>query len=319
MGTGVGVAGALGGGVGGTSFAAKAFPAPATSADSGLRKVKAAAPAKSPTGTAETVTVSADSDRETIETTNAPLIESVSADADAEVPAAKVAKLKHALPNRLAVLSMATQAHRILAIDTGNTVFLSEDAGKHWKQVPAPWPGRAVKASLISIPAKDWTGYSPINGSGGLQAGVSATPGNGSLALSGQVMDRSGVIIPGVTVVVSDAAAHSIRSVRTDREGRYLFVGLLPGSYRIVAQAQGFETQVLDAVPVVAGRQNAANFTLTVGAVSQTVTVSSSTIELSAKTKAPSPALSQPAPLFAITTDNGDRWTSPDGITWKRE
>jgi hypothetical protein len=33
----------------------------------------------------------------------------------------------------------------------------------------------------------------------------------------------------------------------------------------------------------------------------------------------PQPAANQPLPLFEITTDTGEHWTSIDGQTWKRK
>jgi hypothetical protein len=38
-----------------------------------------------------------------------------------------------------------------------------------------------------------------------------------------------------------------------------------------------------------------------------------------AKKKAAKPSASnQPRPIFEITTDSGERWTSSDGVTWSR-
>jgi hypothetical protein len=35
------------------------------------------------------------------------------------------------------------------------------------------------------------------------------------------------------------------------------------------------------------------------------------------KTSTRPQASNRPAPVFEIVTDNGDRWTSADGVTWK--
>ena len=59
----------------------------------------------------------------------------------------KPAKLKagnSALPSKLDVLSETTTAKITIAIDTAGSVFLSEDAGRHWQGIDAPWSGRAV-------------------------------------------------------------------------------------------------------------------------------------------------------------------------------
>jgi len=49
-----------------------------------------------------------------------------------------------ALPSKLAAISEATSGKRTIAIDTAGSLFLSEDAGKHWQTVDAKWSGRAV-------------------------------------------------------------------------------------------------------------------------------------------------------------------------------
>ena len=51
---------------------------------------------------------------------------------------------KPVLPSKLAAVSEATSAERVVAIDTAGAVFLSEDGGRHWKLVTTQWIGRAV-------------------------------------------------------------------------------------------------------------------------------------------------------------------------------
>ena len=48
------------------------------------------------------------------------------------------------LPSGLGVISTATIRLRTLAIDQAGTLFLSDDAGKHWQSVMPRWTGRAV-------------------------------------------------------------------------------------------------------------------------------------------------------------------------------
>ncbi len=110
----------------------------------------------------------------------------------------------------------------------------------------------------------------------------------------------------------------------SDRNGRYLMDNVTPGSYQLGAMASGFQRQQL-AVSVVASQQNQANLTLAVGAASETVTVEAETsaVVLDApraalKKAAPAPAAKPPVAIFEITTDNGERWTSPDGKTWTK-
>jgi hypothetical protein len=239
----------------------------------------------------------------------------------------------HRLPSRLPVVSIAAHERLVLAIDAQNAVFLSNNAGKRWKAVRAPWTGRAVKAALISSETgRGWN-------SGAIQAGAAgalfsanapvAEKADGSLA--GVVADATGAAIPGASVIVDSSATHAARTVKTDSSGRYVVSGLAPGAYEVEAAAPGFRKQKLSAVTVAANRESAANLFLSVGAVSQAVTVSASQVEIettrppageiasSAKTAAKPAASATPPPVFEITTDSGERWTSADGLTWTRK
>lgn len=48
------------------------------------------------------------------------------------------------LPSGLGVLATATEASRILALDTAGALFLSEDSGKKWQSISSQWTGRAL-------------------------------------------------------------------------------------------------------------------------------------------------------------------------------
>ena len=70
--------------------------------------------------------------------------------------AKNLAKLKGgnvALPSGLGVLSSVIVGKRTVEIDKGGSVFVSDDAGKSWQPVAAPWTGRATRVS--SQPALD--------------------------------------------------------------------------------------------------------------------------------------------------------------------
>jgi hypothetical protein len=309
--------------------------------------VPSAPPASAPAATAPSAPSS-----QTVEATSAAPIETVSADAANMVLAAEeaqAAKLKHPLPSRLPVLSIAAQARLMVAIDTRNAVFLSKDDGRHWKAIRAQWQGRAVRANLVGIPVARRAGFSQDKeaGAAALRAADAAPAGhvNEAVVVRGRslsglpgsslmvtVTDRSGAVVPGASVAVTDTAAQMVRTVRTDSAGRYVVDGLAPGTYRVEARSPGFKTETLAAVAVAASHPAVANLALTVGASTQAVTVTSappietetadaSAMEISAskKVKAKPAAPSPPAPVFEIVTDNGDRWTSADGVTWKHK
>jgi hypothetical protein len=227
---------------------------------------------------------------------------------------------QHPLPSGLPALSVVSTAFETLAIDTQNTLFFSEDNGRHWKAISSQWQGRAVKVDLASAassnrrPAKLAAFGSPIL----------SQPKATSSAISGTVTDPTGAIIPNASIAISDATTQNIRIVKTDRAGRYLFDDLVPGNYRVEAQAPGFTAQQL-AVTVSASEQSMANLILPVGQSAETVSVEASpqppaTPSFAKKQAAePQPFAAGLPPLFEITTDTGDRWTSVDGQTWKRK
>jgi hypothetical protein len=143
----------------------------------------------------------------------------------------------------------------------------------------------------------------------------------GNASLTGTVTDRTGAVIPGATVAVTDAATRATRTATTDADGRFAVGGLASGSYEVEATAAGFAPLHLAGVAVDASHANVSNLKLEVGSSSETVMVSASGTGSDsgapAARKAAEPALPPPA-LFEITTDIGEHWTSADGKTWKR-
>jgi hypothetical protein len=227
---------------------------------------------------------------------------------------------QHPLPSRLPALSVVSTAFETLAIDTQNTLFFSDDNGKHWKAIPSQWQGRAVKVDLASTAISNRR-PSKLAAFGGPAL---SQPKVTNSAISGTVTDPTGAIIPNASIAISDATTQNIRSVKTDRAGRYLFDDLSPGNYRVEAQASGFTAQQL-AVTVAASEQSMANLILSVGQSAGTVSVEASPQPPAAPSVAkkqaaePQPFAAGLAPLFEITTDTGDHWTSVDGQSWKRK
>jgi hypothetical protein len=246
--------------------------------------------------------------------------------------------LLHPLPSGLPVLSVATAGETMLALDSGNALFFSGDAGAHWKRVRAKWHGRAVRVALATAPVVRRQQTLAANASATAQfeerrlrittaAGTEATAqsvAEGVATLTGQVTDLAGAVIPGAAVTVTNAATAAPVTVKTDAAGRYFAGGLAAGAYRIDATARGFATQELN-VTLAASQQAKADLKLQVGQMSETVRVTSASPQietedsslsaeaLKSKSKRGAP------PVFAITTDAGERWLSADGRSWKRE
>ena len=56
------------------------------------------------------------------------------------------------LPSGLPAVSSVAAMNRMLAIDPAGSVFLSEDAGMHWKSVEKHWEGRAITVRVQEAP-----------------------------------------------------------------------------------------------------------------------------------------------------------------------
>ena len=265
---------------------------------------------------------------QTVEVAAAPIANLSTLNAEVALPSIGNTVLQHALPSNLPVLSIVSNAHRVLAIDIRNEVFFSDDDGTTWNAIPARWRGRAVKV-VLSSSGKDGTSVSHgrvanfgATSSAPVSSQTSAIPGTGA-TLIGTVTDQSGAVIPDASVVVGKAATPNLRSVKTDRTGHYLIDDLVPDNYQVEVEASGFVKQQLD-VTLTASQQSLANFILTVGGAAQTVTVEASaepiaTLSVAKKKDAARSSVNQPQAVFEMTTDTGDHWTSTDGHTWKHQ
>ena len=76
---------------------------------------------------------------------------------------------------------------------------------------------------------------------------VAAQQSLSSHALTGHVTDRAGQPLPGVTVELSrPAESNSVRTVVTDRDGRYRIDKVVPGLYVLAFRLRGFGTAIRD-------------------------------------------------------------------------
>ena len=92
-------------------------------------------------------------------------------------------------------------------------------------------------------------------------------------SISGTVKDNTGALLPGVTVTVTSVERSTTDSVLTNDSGVYTKDRLLPGTYEVRAELQGFKQAVVPRVTVSVDTQTPVNFTLDLGAVSETIEV----------------------------------------------
>jgi hypothetical protein len=305
-------------------------PAPTTPAAAPAMTLRQSDTAAAPAAAA--TTVEAKQGNETVEVINATPGAVVSAtNRQLVFDQAKTILAQHPLPSHLPVLSVASNARRTLAIDTRNALFFSDDDGKHWKAIPSQWQGRAVKVDMASSTpvsrqnfAAEISNAHPASDFAAISKSVSSSSRATNSTLTGMVTDASGAFIRGASVVVSDATTPVVRTVTTDDTGRYRVDQLIPGSYQVAAEAPGFNKQQL-AVTLTASQQGVVNIILPIGQSAETVTVDASAMQVEGrpldgrKIPEPQPVANQPLPLFEITTDTGEHWTSIDGQTWKRK
>jgi hypothetical protein len=94
--------------------------------------------------------------------------------------------------------------------------------------------------------------------------------------ISGFVRDTSGASISGVLVDVYNLATNSRQTTKTDGSGLYTVQQLVPGTYSITVTKTGFNKQVETGIVLSVGQSDTLNFTLKVGTVRQSVTVTGS-------------------------------------------
>ncbi|HXW91432.1 MAG TPA: carboxypeptidase-like regulatory domain-containing protein [Terriglobales bacterium] len=107
-----------------------------------------------------------------------------------------------------------------------------------------------------------------------LVAAIAGFAQAGRGTISGTVNDPAGAVVPGVQVTLVNRATGVTQHTVTSAAGLYTFISLNPGVYRVTASQTGFRSFVRDNVNVNVDAVTAANITLEVGAVTETVTVS---------------------------------------------
>src|SRR5262245_36574073 len=101
--------------------------------------------------------------------------------------------------------------------------------------------------------------------------------GQQASAVTGVVTDSTGAVISGADVKLTDTKTTAELTTKTNEQGVYSFVRIAPGSgYKLTFTAPGFDTVVKTNVTLGVGVTETHNAQMTVGQVTNTVTVSSS-------------------------------------------
>ncbi|HYG97579.1 MAG TPA: TonB-dependent receptor [Terriglobales bacterium] len=93
--------------------------------------------------------------------------------------------------------------------------------------------------------------------------------------ITGTVLDSTGAVVPGAKVELINQATQDTRNTVSNGEGYFTFAGVMPGTYTVKADAQGFKTWIVKGVGVLPGDKKNVSATLAVGTTDTSVTVES--------------------------------------------
>ena len=93
----------------------------------------------------------------------------------------------------------------------------------------------------------------------------------------GTVTDKSGAVVAGATVTITDLGTNEKRTENTNGAGEFSFVNLVPANYKLEAAAAGFKSFVRNPVTVAVDTTTRINASMQVGASSETVEVTTAT------------------------------------------
>ncbi|MSO19835.1 MAG: TonB-dependent receptor [Acidobacteria bacterium] len=93
--------------------------------------------------------------------------------------------------------------------------------------------------------------------------------------ISGTLTDDTGAVVPGALVTGTNVETGFTRTIETDARGAYHLRQLPVGSYDVKAEATGFQTSLQKGIKLTVGQEAVIDLGLHVGAVAETVTITS--------------------------------------------
>jgi hypothetical protein len=98
--------------------------------------------------------------------------------------------------------------------------------------------------------------------------------------LTGQITDPSGAVIRGATITAVEVSTGTSYTNKTTDRGTYYIPYVVPGTYRVTVEANGFKTSVQDNVLLKASDSFTQNFKLEVGSATEKIEVTTAPPEL---------------------------------------
>ena len=102
--------------------------------------------------------------------------------------------------------------------------------------------------------------------------------------VSGTITDPSGAVVSGVVVTIVSQGTGLKRSAPTGTAGEYRFAGLPTGTYSLLMENPGFQSQVRDRLELTSAAEVVINSQLAIGDLSQQTTVNASTAAIDSTT-----------------------------------
>jgi hypothetical protein len=102
--------------------------------------------------------------------------------------------------------------------------------------------------------------------------------------ISGFVADSSGAVITGVPVTATNDGTGVVTRTTTSGTGEYVLNFLVPGTYHVQVEKEGFEKALRSGVIVDAGGTNRLDFSMLVGNTGQTVEVEANSVNVATET-----------------------------------
>ena len=103
-------------------------------------------------------------------------------------------------------------------------------------------------------------------------------------AINGTIKDTTGAVIPGAALVLENTATGVQRTATTSASGDYVLMDILPGDYTLQVSKEGFTTVMQSKFTLYVNQTATFDFTLSVGAARQTVTVVAAAASIEAST-----------------------------------
>jgi len=111
-------------------------------------------------------------------------------------------------------------------------------------------------------------------------SGLLSAQTGGTGAISGAIADPTSAMVAGAQIKVSNVATGDTRSLQSDDHGVYRATLLPPGQYTVEVTKQGFKVASSSDVQVIVAETTILNIRMETGAVTETVTVATSNLEL---------------------------------------